>query len=217
VVLTAGPVGAQEILPPSPPPSSPSPTPSPTVASTPTAQSPVRGTLEVRPDRHRRQRPEGGGQHRRRHERRRKHRRVTIKAGCGPFAFTQTYIGWGPALAYGEPVTVAYEGSRCTTPEGTGVGLSVQGTATVYRGILAERQPIDTRPFTVTGTWNHPTNAAGWPPDWWQCDVKHATYTWEIAGMYTFEVEARWGVWTLQISTQGLQPKLVHWAYNGCG
>jgi hypothetical protein len=171
--------------------------------------------VDVRPHRHRRQRPQGD-HHRRRHERPKKDRRVQIKAGCAPFGFTQTYVAWGPALAYGRPVTVAYEGSRCTMPAGAGAEVSVRGTATVFQGILAEGLPIDARPFTVSGTWNRPTNPAGWPPDWWQCGVKHARYTWDIAGMYTFEVEARWGVWDLQISTQGLQPTLVHWAYNGC-
>lgn len=124
---------------------------------------------------------------------------------------------WGPAMAYGEPVTVAYEASRCVRPVGAAVEVSLQGAATIYRGILAEGTPIDSRPFTVTGIWNRPTNPEGWPPAWWECDVKHARYTWDIAGIYTFDVSARWGVWSLRISTQGVQPDAMHWAYNACG
>lgn len=123
---------------------------------------------------------------------------------------------WGPALTYGEPVTVVYEASHCTKPVGTTVELSMQGTAKAYQGILVEGSPIDSRPFTVTGMWDRPTNPSGWPPTWWGCGVKHARYSWSIAGVYTFAVSARWGVWSLEVTSQGTAPRTVRWTHNAC-
>ncbi len=208
---------AQEVPGPTPAPttspsSSPSPVPLPSLPPPPSAETlePSRG--DRRPDR---DRQNGKKKAKRRHGRG-KGRPVRIKPGCTPFTFTQTYITWGPALAYGEPVTVVYEASKCIKPMGTTVDLSVQGTATVYQSLLVEDAPIDARPFSVSGMWDRPTNPEGWPPAWWECGVKHARYTWDIADMYTFAVSARWGVWSLDVTTQGQEPGSVHWAHNGC-
>jgi hypothetical protein len=113
-------------------------------------------------------------------------------------------------------VTVVYEASHCTKPVGTTVELSMQGTAKVYRETLVGGTPIDTRPFTVTGLWDRPKDASGWPPTWWACDVKLARYTWDIAGVYTFAVSARWGVWSLDVTSQGKTARTVHWTHNAC-
>jgi hypothetical protein len=75
---------------------------------------------------------------------------------------------------------------------------------------------IESRPFSVTGTWARPGNDSGWPPAWWQCGVRHAEYTWQIPGVYTFHVSARDGAWGLDVSTQGAMPKTVTWAYDAC-
>jgi hypothetical protein len=140
---------------------------------------------------------------------------------CAPFGHTQTYLTWGPALAYDEPVTVVYSAERCTQRQGTGVNVTTQGSATVYQGILAEGEPIDQRPFVLTGSWDRPSNEAGWPLAWWRCGVKYARYVWEIPGVYRFDVGARWGLWSLTVSTQPVEPlaeaRTVHWSYNACG
>ncbi|MGH2678759.1 MAG: hypothetical protein ACRDHB_10430 [Actinomycetota bacterium] len=142
------------------------------------------------------------------------------KRQCAPFSHTQTYLTWGPALAYDEPVTVVYSAKRCTKPTGTMVEVTTQGSATVYQGILAQGEPIDMRPFRLTGRWDHPSNKAGWPLSWWGCGVKYARYLWEIPGVYSFDVGARWGLWSLTVSTQPVKPlaeaRTVHWSYNAC-
>ncbi|MGH2737595.1 MAG: hypothetical protein ACRDHH_02175 [Actinomycetota bacterium] len=135
---------------------------------------------------------------------------------CQPFSHTQTYISWGPALAYEEPVTVVYEASHCTKPVGTAVEISMQGTAKVYQGALVEGTPIDSRPFTVTGMWDRPEDPSGWPPTWWTCEVKQARYNWDIAGVYTVAVSARWGVWSLEVTSLSTAPRTFRWTYNAC-
>jgi hypothetical protein len=129
-------------------------------------------------------------------------------------------VTWGPALAYGEPVTVAYAGDRCTRASGSVARVTVEGSAMVYRGTVAEGEPLDRRPFRLSGEWDRPSNEVGWPLAWWGCGVKNARYVWEIPGVYTFDVGARWGLWTLSVSTQPVAPlgeaRTVHWAYNGC-
>jgi hypothetical protein len=123
-------------------------------------------------------------------------------------------------VAYSEPVTVVYEGERCTRGSGAAARVTVNGRAFVYQGILAQGDPIDRRPFSLSGQWEQPSNAVGWPPRWWGCGVKRAGFRWEIAGAYTFEVGARWGVWTLRVATQPAansgQATTFHWTYNGC-
>jgi hypothetical protein len=145
---------------------------------------------------------------------------VAQESQCAPFSHTQTYLTWGPALAYDEPVTVVYSAKRCTKPTGTMVEVTAQGSATVYQGTLAQGEPIDQRPFLLTGSWDHPSNKAGWPLSWWGCGVKRAQYLWEIPGVYSFDVGARWGLWSLTVSTQPVVPlaeaRTVHWSYNAC-
>ena len=215
IVLLAGPANGQEVPEPTPTPSpSASPAPSPTPAPSPSAAA-VQPSTTIQPDRSARR-----GTRRRQRKPRRKARweaePLRAKRGCQPFTFTQAYLTWGPALAYGEPVTVAYDASQCTRPSGTAVELSMQGTAKVYRGTVAEGTPIDTRPFTVTGLWDRPKDPSGWPLTWWSCGVKLARYTWEIAGVYTFGVSARWGVWSLEITTLGAAPSTFRWTHNAC-
>ncbi len=123
---------------------------------------------------------------------------------------------WGPALAYEDPVTVVYEASHCTKPVGTTVEISMQGTAKVYQGSVVEGTPIDSRPFTVTGMWDRPEDPSGWPPKWWTCEVKQARYNWDIAGVYTFAVSARWGVWSLEVTSLGTAARTFRWTYNAC-
>lgn len=216
--LLALPAGAQDVPEPTPAPtSSPSPDSSPSPAPaqpSPTAQEPTSEGPDRTPERKKRKKP-------RRQRKQRRHARrepapLRAKAGCQPFSHTQTYITWGPALAYEEPVTVVYQASQCTKPAGTTVELSMQGTAKVYQGILAQGNPIDSRPFTVTGLWDRPENPTGWPPSWWTCGVKLARYTWDIAGVYTFAVTARWGVWSLEVTSKGTAARTVHWTHNAC-
>jgi hypothetical protein len=135
-------------------------------------------------------------------------------AGCGEFELTQTYRNWGPAVTYGRPVTVHYEATRCSRAQGGTVQLSIEGQATVYRGWSVTGEPLDQRAFAVRGHWTNPSNQEGWPPDWWQCDVKSAEYSWRIPGVYTFDVSASQGVWSLDVSAG---QKTVTWTYDACG
>ena len=139
-----------------------------------------------------------------------------LQASCGAFSHIQTYTTWGPALAYGKPVTVSYAADRCSTPNGRALDLSAQGSATVHDGLSVEAPALEVRPFSVTGTWRRPGNEAGWPPAWWACDLPFAQYTWEIPGTYTFRVSANDGVWALDIATYGTTPQSVHWTHDGC-
>jgi hypothetical protein len=206
-----------------PPTSDPSPipsTPAPEPTREPTARAPRPEPARPRSPR-RERRPK---ERRERGERRRanqKAQRDRARRRCAPFGHTQTYLTWGPALAYDEPVTIVYSAERCTKPKGTMVEVTTEGSATVYQGILAQGEPIDRRPFRLTGSWDHPSNEAGWPLSWWGCGVKHARYLWQIPGVYMFDVGARWGVWSLTVATQPVEPlaqaRTVHWSYNACG
>jgi hypothetical protein len=133
--------------------------------------------------------------------------------GCGEFSLTQTYGKWGPARYYGRPVTVVYEATRCSRERRGVVLLTIEGVAVVYKGGSADGAPLDERPFFVSGRWKGASNAEGWPPDWWQCDVESAEYSWRISGVYSFSVAARDGEWSLDVSMDG---KTVQWTYDGC-
>ncbi len=141
---------------------------------------------------------------------------LELTASCAPFTHTQTYSGWGPAVSYGTTVTVLYEAGRCSTPDGSALDLSVEGTAKVFEGESSAGALLDTRPFLVTGTWRDPRNAEAWPPSWWGCAVPYARYTWEIPGLYTFQVSARDGVWDLDVTSQGAGTQSVSWTHDGC-
>jgi hypothetical protein len=141
-------------------------------------------------------------------------RGLTLTASCSPFGHTQTYLGWGPAAAYGETVTVVYEADRCSTPDGSALDVAVEGTAKVFQAESGAL--LDTRPFLVAGTWRQPSNDEAWPPSWWTCSVAYANYTWQIPGIYTFHVSARDGRWALDVNTDGPTPRAVTWAYDAC-
>jgi hypothetical protein len=133
--------------------------------------------------------------------------------GCEAFSLTQTYGKWGPARHYGRPVTVVYDAIRCSTERNGTVELSIEGVAVIHRGTSAEGTALDERAFHVSGRWEGASNAEGWPPDWWQCDVESAEYSWRIAGVYNFSVTARDGAWELDVS---MEDKTLHWTYDGC-
>jgi hypothetical protein len=139
-----------------------------------------------------------------------------LTGSCAPFTHTQTYLDWGPAVAYGGPVTVMYQADRCSTPNGSALDLAAEGTAQVFQGETSAGALLDTRPFLVTGTWREPQNAEAWPPAWWGCEVPYASYAWEIPGVYSFLVSARDGVWTLDITSQGVGSQTVSWTHDGC-
>lgn len=141
---------------------------------------------------------------------------AALQGTCTPFVHTQTYPNWGPAVAYGGPVTVAYEADRCSTPDGSALDVSAEGTAMIYDGLTTDGTLLDTRSFSVTGTWQEPQNAEAWPPTWWTCSVPYASYTWEIPGVYTFRVSAQDGVWSLDVSSSGVGTQDVSWTHDGC-
>lgn len=141
---------------------------------------------------------------------------VWPQAGCQPFSHVQTYPGWGPARFYGRPVTVAYQGTGCSTAAGELVALTLDGTATVFGGSQPSGRALDSRPFSVSGSWQTSSFSSSWTPGWWQCDVPAADYRWTISGVYSFEVSARDGVWTLDVVAGGQQPQSVHWIHNAC-
>jgi hypothetical protein len=132
---------------------------------------------------------------------------------CGDFDLTQTYENWGPADFYERPVTVSYQATRCSHLRPQAVDLSIEGVAVVYRGTSAEGSPLDEQPFVATGRWANPTNAAGWPPDWWQCGVRSAEFSWQIVGVYTFAVTVEQGVWNLDVQAGD---ESVDWTYDAC-
>lgn len=141
---------------------------------------------------------------------------VELQGSCSPLGHTQSYEGWGPAVAYGKPVTVVYQAARCSTPDGSALDLSAEGTAQIFDGPSAAGALLDTRPFLVTGTWRKPKNAEAWPPTWWACDVPFASYTWQIPGVYSFRVSARDGVWSLDVSSDGAGSHSFSWTHDGC-
>ena len=141
---------------------------------------------------------------------------LDLQANCAPFNHIQTYSSWGPAVAYGGPVTVVYEAERCSTPDGRSLDLTAEGTASVFEGLTPDGVLLDTRPFVFTGTWRQPKNAEAWPLAWWDCSVAYASYIWEIPGLYTFQVTADSGVWSLDVSSQGVGTQAVSWTHNGC-
>ena len=141
---------------------------------------------------------------------------LDLAASCAPFTHTQTYAGWGPAVSYGSTVTVLYEAARCSIPDGSALDLSVEGTAKVFEGDSSAGTLLDTRPFLVTGTWREPKNSEAWPPAWWACRVPYASYTWEIPGVYTFQVSARDGLWDLDVTSRGAGTQAVSWTHDGC-
>ena len=142
--------------------------------------------------------------------------KLDLQASCSPLAHTQTYAAWGPAVSYGGPVTVVYEASRCSTPDGSALDVAAEGTARIFQGSDTTGTLLDTKPFLVTGTWREPRNAEAWPPTWWDCSVPFASYTWQIPGVYTFQVSARDGVWTLDVNSQGVATQDVSWTHDGC-
>lgn len=142
--------------------------------------------------------------------------KLQLQASCAPLAHTQTYSSWGPAVSYGRTVTVVYEASRCSTPDGSALDVAAEGTAAIHDGADASGALLDTRPFLVSGTWREPRNAAAWPPTWWDCSVPYARYTWQIPGVYTFQVSARDGVWSLDVSSEGVGSHDVSWTHDGC-
>jgi hypothetical protein len=142
--------------------------------------------------------------------------RLELHASCAPLAHTQTYTAWGPAVSYGGPVTVVYAASRCSTPDGSALDVAADGTAEIFQGTDTSGTLLDTRPFLVAGTWREPRNAEAWPPTWWDCSVPYARYTWQIPGVYTFQVSARDGVWSLNVTSQGVASQDVSWTHDGC-
>lgn len=142
--------------------------------------------------------------------------KLGLRASCAPLAHTQTYAAWGPAVSYGGPVTVVYEATRCSTPDGSALDVAAEGTARVFQGTDTTGALLDTKPFLVSGTWREPRNAAAWPPTWWDCSVPFASYTWQIPGVYTFEVSAREGMWSLNVSSRGVASQDVSWTHDGC-
>ena len=135
---------------------------------------------------------------------------------CEPFRYRQLYRSWGPAKAFGRKVSVLYQAERCVTIENGILRISMDGTAQIREGNSRGRI-IAKRPFELEGTWIHPSNTSGWPPDWWECSVADLDYTWRIRGRYSFEVEAEDGRWALDVITvRGGKTRTVHWAYNAC-
>lgn len=136
------------------------------------------------------------------------------EADCSAFARTQTYRGWGPALHYGETVTVSYSASECSG------GLvddrftySLSGTATVYAGTEVGGTPLDVSEFVSEGSFRDP-DGSGWPPSWWSCDVRSAAIGWTMPGVYSFVAGATNGAWTLEVTVPGADT--VRWTHSAC-
>jgi hypothetical protein len=129
---------------------------------------------------------------------------------CDGISRVQTYRGWGPALHYGETVTVAFSDGDCSAQLGGDTfSISLDGSATLFAAQSAAGEPLEVRSFVAEGSWSDP-NGAGWPPPWWSC-VDQASLRWEIPGVYTFLVSASGGTWTLNVS-----PGNVRWTHAAC-
>jgi hypothetical protein len=111
---------------------------------------------------------------------------------------------------------VVYAASRCSTPDGLALDVAAEGTAQIFEGTDTGGTLLDSKPFVVSGRWKEPRNAAAWPPTWWDCSVAYANYTWQIPGVYTFQVSARDGLWSLNVSSQGVASQDVSWTHDGC-
>ncbi len=135
---------------------------------------------------------------------------------CDEFRHVQTYRSWGPARHFDRMVTVEYQATRCAAPVETAVDLNMEGTATIHEGDSTSGRVLGTRPFVVLGTSEHPANPMGWPPNWWQCGVSFAQYRWEIGGVYSFEVSATDGTWTLVVDVADTPAGDVTWTYDAC-
>lgn len=133
----------------------------------------------------------------------------STSVGCDGIARVQTYQGWGPALHYGQTVTVAFNVAECSAQlDGDIFTFSLDGTASVFAGDAAG-DALEVRSFVAEGSWSDP-EGAGWPPSWWSC-VEQASLRWEIPGVYSFVVSATGGSWTLDVS-----PGNVHWTHAAC-
>jgi hypothetical protein len=134
------------------------------------------------------------------------------EGGCAAFGRTQTYHSWGPAAFYERPVDVSYAIGDCTaTLDGLTFTMSATGTASIADA--GTGKTIAGKSFSVSGAWADPTDA-GWPLDWWACDVESATLVWLIDGVFDFRVSAAGGSWTLDVTVPDADP--VHFEYSGC-
>ena len=132
--------------------------------------------------------------------------------GCAAFGRTQTYQAWGPAAYYDRPVEVAYAIADCSaTLTGLTFDMTATGTATISD--IETGEAIESRPFTITGSWADPL-APGWPLNWWACDVESASLSWTIEGAYAFIAEATSGSWAIDIVVPGADN--IHFEYSGC-
>jgi hypothetical protein len=145
---------------------------------------------------------------------------TAVLAGDPPnvaeFYWLQTYNGWGPALYYGETVTVVHEGTNRWHFKDGRFQLKIHGTATVYAGGSATGSPIDVRPFENEEMWYEPDNTWGWPVSWWSCGVKRLYYRWSIPGVYDYVVTAKDGYWTLDITVHTSPPTRSHSGWDAC-
>ena len=134
------------------------------------------------------------------------------EGGCAGFGRTQTYQSWGPAAYYERPVEVAYGIAECSaTITGDTFDMTASGTASITD--LKTGDAIESRPFTITGSWADPA-LAGWPLNWWACDVSTASLKWTIEGAYAFIAEANGGSWAIDIVVPGADN--IHFEYSGC-
>ena len=137
-----------------------------------------------------------------------------ISIGCSGLQRTQTYEGWGPAAFYGQTVTVAFTAADCTASLEDGVfSYDLAGAAVAYAGEEATGPVLDSHDFVSAGRFSDP-DGDGWPPRWWACDVAEASISWEIPGVYSFEVSANDGTWALDVQVPGA--KNIHWQHDGC-
>jgi len=133
-----------------------------------------------------------------------------------PFTWVQTYTGWGPALYYGEQVTVNYTGTNRWKFKDGRFNLMIEGTSEIYRGDSILGELIEVRPFHNTEVWCEPENTWGWPVSWWSCGVEQLRYRWIIPGVYSYEVTAKDGFWTYEIKVFTSPPTVEYNEFDTC-
>lgn len=127
---------------------------------------------------------------------------------------------WGPAVYYGVPVVVYYEGTGCDffIEKKNYYQYKMQGTAKVYNDFIWDvtlgmyvpapgSAPIDERPFSTVLKFMDPTFCQGFPfyyspivwPMWSEVPVEYFYVNWVIAGVYDFTATCKDGDWTVAL------------------
>lgn len=117
---------------------------------------------------------------------------------CQPYQYAERR--YSVSQYYGQPVTLAYQGTDCNVfdPANGVLWDTITGTAQIYKGNQVTGTPIDTRPFTWFVISRDPTNYAGWPPPSFESTQCGAVQFYErgtVAGAVESIIRYSDGIW----------------------